>query len=307
MTDILPMNFLGLDARHVDYSSARYAIWPVGYDATASYRAGTREGPAAIIAASRQLELFDADLGREIHLPGVATLDHLDPDVSSPEATLDGIYREAKKILKPGSRDRSGRKFLITLGGEHTISLPLIRAHADHRNELSVLQIDAHLDMRDRYQGSKFSHACVMRRIHELGVATVSVGIRSVAVEEHRYLRRRKYPVFTAEQMRENANSVIADAMSNLTNHVYLTIDLDGFDPAYAPGVGTPEPGGLNWFQVNDLLKELTRTREIIGADIVETLPLPGQVVTEFLAAKLVARIIALTQISEQKVGRKQR
>jgi len=290
----VPMTFLGLQQRYTDYDRSRYVVWPVGYDGTASYRTGMREGPAAIINASRQVELFDPDLGREIHRPGVTTLEPFDPDVRSPEATIDAIYRHARRIVRDG-------KFLITLGGEHSISAGPIRAYAEKVKHLSVLHIDAHLDMRDTWQKSPFSHACVIRRVHELGVPTVSFGIRNIALEEHRYLKRNPFPVFTAERVHRDPRSAIAEAIEHLGRQVYVTIDMDGFDPAYAPGVGTPEPGGLDWFVVNDLLTTLVGDRRIVGADIVETLPVPPLVVTEFLAAKLAARIIALTQ----RAGRK--
>lgn len=295
MSETLPMNFLGLEPRYSRYDRSRYVVWPIGYDATVSYRSGTREGPAAVIAASRQGELFDADINCQIHQAGVATLEPFEPNVSSPEVTLDTIFRQAKKIVSRG-------KFILALGGEHTISLPLIKAYAQRREnrDLSVLHIDAHLDMRDNYQGSKFSHACVMRRVHELGIATVSVGIRSVSHEEHRYVKGSHQRVFTAQQVHDDAARVIAEAIETLSGQVYLTIDLDGFDPAYAPGVGTPEPGGLDWFQVNRLITEIARTRRIVAADIVETLPIPGQVISEVLAARLAAKIIAVTQMAEK-------
>jgi len=295
MSNTLPMNFLGLDETCSRYDRARYAVWPVGYDATVSYRTGSREGPAAIILASRQVELFDPNLGREIHQPGVATLDPFDPDVSSPDASVNAIYRRAKKVLADG-------KFLISLGGEHSITSGIVRAHAAKHKKLSVLHIDAHLDMRDSYQNSKFSHACVIRRVHDLGIPTVSVGIRSVAIDEYRYLKRHRHPVYAAEQVHRDPQGTITNILAdeNLTENVYVTIDLDGFDPAYAPGVGTPVPGGLSWFHVNDLLTGLAHAHRIVGADIVECLPIPGQVATEFLAAKLAARLIALTQIGKK-------
>jgi len=293
MTASLPMTFLGLDGRDADYDRSRYVVWPVGYDATVSYRTGTRDGPGAIIQASRQVELFDPQLGKEIHRLGVATLAPFDPDVSSPQASLEAIYRRARRIVLDG-------KFLITLGGEHSITGALIRAHAERIKDFSVLHIDAHLDMRDTWQHSRYSHACVLRRVHELAVPTVSFGIRNISREEHRYLRHNPFAVFTADRVHRDPCSATAEAIDLLGQRVYVTIDMDGFDPAYAPGVGTPEPGGLDWFVINDLLTTLVRNRRIIAADIVETLPIPGQVVTEFLAAKLAARIIALTQLAEK-------
>lgn len=290
----LPMTFLGLDGPEAEYGRARYVVWPVGYDGTVSYRSGTREGPWAIVQASRQVELFDPDLGREIHGPGVATLDPFDPDVGSAEATIEAIFKQARRVVRAG-------KFLITLGGEHSISLGPIRAYAGRGTGFSVLHIDAHLDMRDAWQNSRHSHACVIRRVHELGLATVSFGIRNVSQEEHRYVTRHGCAVVTAEGVYRDAGSAIAEAVEQLGSKVYVTIDMDGFDPAVAPGVGAPEPGGLDWFAVNDLLTAVAGDREIIGADIVETLPVPGQVATEFMAARLAARLIALTQRTRRR------
>ncbi len=288
--DTLPFNFLGLEKEYSDYAKSQYAILPVPYDATTSYRSGTREGPFAIINASRQVELFDPILGREIHLPGIATLEPLEPDVSCPEKNIDNIFKAARKIVRDG-------KFLIALGGEHSITQGLIKAQKKRHKKFSVLHIDAHLDMRDKWQGSKFSHACVIRRVHELGIETVSVGIRNTSQEEFSYLKRNNYTVITAEQIRTSGtDDWIDQAILSLNRKVYITIDIDGFDPAIAPAVGTPEPGGLDWYDVNKLLSRLANSYSIIGADIVEVLPISGQVTTEFLAAKLAAKIIVLTQ-----------
>jgi len=297
MTDSLPFNFLGLDGEYSDYKRSRYTVLPVGYDATVSYRTGSREGAMAIVAASRQVELFDPELGREIFLPGVATLDPLECDARSAELMNKRILAACRKHVKAG-------KFLITLGGEHSISSAPIAAYAEKVKTLSVLHIDAHLDMRDSWQGSKYSHACVMRRVHELGVKTVSVGIRNVSQEEHTYLKKHPYPVFSPSRAMIEPVKVIEQVIDELSDNVYLSIDIDGFDPAVAPGTGTPEPGGLTWFFVNDLLRQIASTRRLVGADIVEVLPIPGQVVTEFMAARLAGRIIALSQLAD---GRKRR
>ncbi len=289
--ETLPFNFLGLEEKYCDYCKSRYAIFPIPYDATTSYRSGTREGPLAIINASRQVELFEPLLGEEIHLPGIATLDPIEPDVNGPINTLDNIFKIAKKTVRDG-------KFLIGLGGEHSITQSLVKAHKVKHKKFSVLHIDAHLDMRDIWQNSQFSHACVIRRIHEIGIDTVSVGIRNVSQEEFEYLKRNKFTVFTAEQIKtDSSHTWIEQAILSLEKKVYVTIDIDGFDPSIAPGTGTPEPGGLDWYDVNVLLMQLAKTHEIIGADIVEVLPIAGQVTTEFLAAKLIAKIIAITQL----------
>lgn len=286
----VPFNFLGLPSEFSAYKKARYAVLPIPYDATVSFRTGSREGPFAILYASRQVELFDPALGREIHHPGVATLDPIETEAVSPDEMMKSLFAAAKKVVRDG-------KFLLSLGGEHSISAPLVRAVQTRYKKLSVLHLDAHSDMRDTWQGSKCSHACVMKRIQELGCKTVSFGIRNSSEGEVAYIRKTKQTVITAEEIyNDKSSDWIARTVEPLTDYVYVTIDIDGFDPAYAPGTGTPEPGGLDWYQVNEVLKVVAKTRTIVAADIVEVLPVPGQAVTEFLAAKLAARIIALTQ-----------
>ncbi len=289
----IPFNFLGLPAEFSVYRKSRYAILPIPYDATVSYRTGSREGPFAIIAASRQVELFDPDLGREIHLPGVATMDQIETEARGPEEMMAPLFKYAKKIVGDG-------KFLLSLGGEHSISSPLIKAVQTRYKKLSVLHIDAHLDMRDTWQGSKFSHACVIRRVHDMGIKTVSLGIRNISQEEFRYVQKTGQAVYTGRQIHEAPDDSWMDqAVNQLTEKVYVTIDIDGFDPAYAPGTGTPEPGGMDWYCGLKFLEKLAARRQIVAADIVEVLPIPGQAVTEFLAAKLAAKIIALTQMKK--------
>ncbi len=299
--ETLPFNFLGLEKQYCNYRKSKYAILPIPYDATTSYRSGTREGPLAIISASRQVELFDSELGREIHTKGIVTLEPIEPNADSPKGTLDNIFKVARKLV-------SDKKFILGLGGEHTITQALVKAQKTRYKKFSVLHIDAHLDMRDTWQNSKFSHACVIRRIHEAGIGTVSVGIRNVSEEEYSYIKNKDFTIFTAEQIKTSgSNDWIKQAILSLEKRVYVTIDIDGFDPSVAPGTGTPEPGGLDWYDVTKLLKCLTQTCQIIGADIVEVLPISGQVATEFLAAKLAAKIIALTQISSLFYGNSQK
>jgi len=290
MATTIPYSFLGLSGKYSDYKRSRYAVLPVPYDATVSFRTGSREGPLSIINASRQVELYDPALGKEIHLPGVSTLDPVETESVGPAEMMNVLFDHAKKIVRDG-------KFLLSLGGEHSISSALVRAVQTKYKKLSVLHLDAHSDMRDTWQGSKFSHACVMRRIHELGVPSVSFGIRNTCQDEFPYIHKNGATILTAEEICLSRNwDWIQRVVEPLTENVYVTIDIDGFDPAYAPGTGTPEPGGLDWYQVNEVLKAVAKTKKIVGADIVEVLPIPGQVVTEFLAAKLGARIIALTQ-----------
>ncbi len=286
MAVTMPDSFLGLDGRDADYGAARFAVLPIPYDATTSFSAGAREGPRAIIAASRQLEDYDVELGRESYRAGIATLDPLEPDARGPQAMHGRIHRAARRIVRDG-------KFLIGLGGEHGVTSGLVRAVRSGHRKLSVLQIDAHADLRDSYHNSPYSHACVMRRVHELGVRTVGVGVRSYSREEARFIRSAKKKIIPARACSESGDW-IADVVQALSESVYVTIDIDAFDPAYAPGTGTPEPGGLDWHQVADLLAAVAGEREIVGADVVEVRPLPPSTVTEYLAAKLIYRIIGL-------------
>jgi agmatinase len=282
----VPDNFLGLDRRHSDYQTARFAVLPIPYEATTTFGAGTRDGPRAILTASQQVELYDEHLGRESISAGIATLDPVEPAAVGPEAMYERVYAAARGIVRDD-------KFLIAIGGEHGVTAGLVRATKARHKKLSVLQIDAHADLRERYQGTPYSHACVMRRIHELGVPAVGVGIRNYSAEEARFIRKAGKPIFTARTCRESSRW-IEEAVAELSENVYVTIDIDGFDPAYAPGTGTPEPGGLDWYQVTDLLKAVARARRIVAADVVEVRPLPPGTATEFLAAKLIYRIIGL-------------
>ncbi len=284
----LPDNFLGLDERASDYSSARFAILPIPYDATTTYGTGTRDGPRAIITASQQIELYDEFLGRPSPRGGVATLPAVEPEARGPQAMVERVFRAASRPVRDG-------KFLIGLGGEHSITTGLVKAVRREHKNLCVLQIDAHADLRDQYQGSPFSHACVMRRLYDAGIPAVGVGIRSYSPEEARFLRDAQRPLFSARTCHTSVDW-IEQVVAQLGPAVYVTIDIDGFDPACAPGTGTPEPGGLSWFQVSDLLAAAARERQIVGADVVEVRPLPGGNVTEFLAARVIHRLMGLVE-----------
>jgi agmatinase len=286
MSATMPDRFLGLDGREADYGAARFAVLPIPYDATTSFSAGARDGPRAIVSASRQLEDYDVELAREAYRAGIATLDPLEPDARGPEAMQTRIYQAARKVVRDG-------KFLIGLGGEHSITSALVRAVCTKHKRLSVLQIDAHADLRDSYQSSPYSHACVMRRIHDLGVEAVGVGIRSYSRQEARFIRAANKKIIPARRCHET-DAWISDIVQSLSQSVYVTIDIDAFDPASAPGTGTPEPGGLDWYQVTDLLAAVAHERQIVAADVVEVRPAPPSTVTEFLAARLVYRIIGL-------------
>lgn len=278
-------DFLGLEAKYTDYRGATYAVLPVPYDATVSYQVGTRFGPQAIITASQQVELFDDELESEPFRAGVCTLDPVEVSTDGPAAMHELITKAARKPVRDG-------KFLFGLGGEHSVTSGLVRAVASRYKKLSILQIDAHLDLRDQYEGSPYSHASVMRRCLEYVDTVVPVGIRNVCKEESTFLKKSGIEPIYARDCR-GGGEWIERALDGLGDTVYVTIDIDGFDPAYAPGTGTPEPGGLDWYQVTALLRRVAQTRKIVAADIVEVLPIPGQAVTEFLAARLAYRLMA--------------
>ena len=272
-------------------------VIPAPFDQTTSYLPGTRFGPKAILEASRQVEFYDEELDREPHLIGVATLSEIEIDPADVEAglrRLEAVVSEAAgKGLVP-----------LTLGGEHTLTYAPVAALRERYPDLGVLQLDAHLDLRDSYQGTKLSHASVMRRIRELGVPTVAVGIRSVSREEADYVHAEKAPVYLAREVRAGGLPV-DEIVRALPNPVYVTVDLDAFDPAYVPGVGTPEPGGLTWDEALRLLRAVFERRQVVGMDIVELCPIQGQPASDFFAAKLTNKLIGYLGLAPDRTPRR--
>ena len=291
MVSTSPDHFLGLEAKYSRYAQSRFAVLPIPYDSAASYQSGARNGPRAIVTASQHVETFDEELEVECHQCGIATLEPLEPNLAGPEAMHEDVFKVARRIVRDG-------KFLFALGGDHSISSALVRAVMTKHRKLSVLQIDAHCDLRDSFLGSAYSHACVMRRIVEMGAPIVPVGIRALSREEHRFLKRQRIEPITARDCFTDEDW-IDRAIDALGDTVYVTIDIDAFDPAYAPGTGTPEPGGLDWFQVTALLRLVAAEKNVVAADVVEVMPLPGQVTTEFLAARLVYKLMTYVQMRE--------
>lgn len=287
MSDARPRNFLGLDPGDCDPQRAAVLILPVPYEATVSFGGGTRHGPQAIIDASGTVELYDHEHDDEPYRVGVATLEPVPLTVAGPEAALRELRRAYAAVL-----DR--RKFVVLLGGEHSVSVPPILEHAARLRKkgrrLSVLQLDAHGDLRDSWEGSRFSHACAMRRVVD-EVDLVQVGIRAIAVEERSVMRRRKVTTIFAEEL-ERDESWIDRALAALGRDVYVTIDVDYFDPSLVPSTGTPEPGGGTWYPTVRLLERLFRTKRVVAADVVELAPIPGLGAPQFLAAKLVYKLI---------------
>jgi agmatinase len=286
-----PNNFLGLEPKYTDPDSSKFVVLPIPYDATASYLKGTRLGPAAIISASQQVEFFDEILLDEYYQAGVHTLAPLECENLSAEELQDCITKAAEPWMHK-------YKFVLSLGGEHSVSPALIKTASRRYSNLSVLHIDAHADLRDEYQESKFSHACAMRRICDMSLPLVQVGIRSFDKEQHDFLHAHKMKVYSPMAISHKPDW-IRDVLAGLTDYVYLSLDIDGLDPSIAPGTGTPEPGGLTYQQLVDLIYATGRTKKIVSADIVEVIPGICGVTTEFLAARLGYKIIAAAQLKD--------
>lgn len=281
--------FLDLSSHYSDPATSRYAVLPILYEKTVSYKTGTAAGPIAIIEASAHMELYDEELGEEFHCAGIATYPIIQP-AAGPEEEIRRILEAAVPILKDG-------KFLLSLGGEHSITGSLVRSVADACGDISVLQIDAHADLRNSYEGSEHSHASVMRRVLEVTDRICQVGIRSVSMEEVQQCPKQAENFITATQVHSDEGWV--DRVLDLLGPtVYVTVDIDAFDPSVAPGTGTPEPGGMTWQQVTRLLRRVCTERNVVAADIVEVRPISPNHITEVLAARLAYKIIAYTQLS---------
>jgi len=278
-----PRNFAGISPPYSDWENSKVVVLPVPYDSTTDWRSGTRDGPRAIIEASQYLEFYDLELEREIYQVGIHTLPEVQPDMSSPENMTQRVYAVAKELL-------GKNKMVLMLGGEHSLTLGMVRAYREKHEALSVLQLDAHADLRDSYLGTRFGHATVMRRVCEL-CPIVPVGIRSLSGEEHGFIEETGIkPVFAkGTTLTENS---IEQIIASLSHEVYITIDLDVLDPSIMSAVGTPEPGGLGWYEVLDLLREVARCKRIVGFDLVELCPNEGPLACAFLAAKLAYKLI---------------
>jgi len=285
-----PVNFLGLPEEEAhDLDAAGVVILPVPYEATVSYMGGTRFGPRRILEASRYIELYDHELDTEPHTVGVHTLPELLLSGSGPEVALGELRKACDALQAQG-------KFVIMLGGEHSISAPPIQAHARRLGDkrLSVLQLDAHGDLRPKYEGTSFSHACVMYRVHQ-EVDLVPVGIRAITSEERALMRAKNIPTIFGHEL-DAEGQWIERALASLGPDVYVTIDIDYFDPSLVPSTGTPEPGGGTWYPTLRLLDRVFAERHVVGVDVVELAPIPGVVAPDFLAAKLVYKLVAYHQ-----------
>ena len=272
--------FGGIDAQYAELANAVAVVLPVPYDETSTWGKGADNGPAAIIEASANMELYDIETDTEIYKTGIYTAEAV-TEKSSPEAMVNAVEKAADKYLKQN-------KFIVGLGGEHSVTTGFVRAYARHFDNLCVLQLDAHTDLRPEYQGSPYSHASVMSRVREI-CPFVQVGIRSMDIVEKPFLVDEN--LFLAEDIYDN-DDWMDDAVDQLTENVFITIDLDVFDPSIMPSTGTPEPGGLYWYQMIKFLRRVIEEKNVVGFDVVELAPVDDNKAPDFLAAKLVYKLL---------------
>ncbi|MDY0199989.1 MAG: agmatinase [Tenuifilaceae bacterium] len=261
--------------------TSKIVVLPIPYDGTSTWVKGSDKGPEALLEASANMELFDIETNTEVYLQGIYTAPAILED-SSPEAMVKVAEQQTLAYLKKG-------KFVVTVGGEHSVSIGPIQAYAKQFQNLTVLQVDAHADLRDSYEGSKNNHACVMARAQDV-CPIVQVGIRSMDVGENDRLDPNR--VFWAHKIMDN-DDWMDQAIDLLTEDVYLTIDLDGLDPSILPSTGTPEPGGLMWYQTLRFLRKMIERKNLVGLDIVELCPNPLEKSSDFAASKLLYKILS--------------
>ena len=283
----LPMNFGGIDEEEFSsFDAARVIVLPVAYEGTVSYGTGTGQGAMAIVDASRNMELYDEETDSEPYKIGIHTLPEFEAR-ETPGQMMDDLYAYATELIASG-------KFVCMLGGEHSVSAPVIKAHNETYENLSVLQIDAHADLRDTYDGTQHSHASIMARVvKDMRIPSVQVGIRSISGDEARSLRDGlPTKIFWARDI-VGRTDWVDDAVASLTDNVYLTIDIDGLDPSIVPTTGTPEPGGLGWYETLTLIRKIADARRIVGMDLVEYSYFENYDSPAFLCAKLVYKSLA--------------
>ena len=278
-------HFLDMDEELYDLEHARYVLLPVPYDGTSTFVKGADKGPQAILDASDSLELYDVQYQIEACNAGIHTDQHT-YDLSSPDNMVQSVYQRVKHFMEM-------QKFSILLGGEHSVSVGAIKAMSEQYEDLTVLQIDAHADLRDEYHDSIYNHACVMRHAQDYA-RVVQVGIRNVCTEEMHNLVPEN--VFYAHDI-YNTEEWMDRAVERLTQNVYVTFDLDGLDPSILPATGTPLPGGLQWYPTLRFLDKVFRQRNVVGFDVVELCPQPDNKVSDVLAATLVYKMINMQEV----------
>jgi len=281
-------NFLGLNKKYSKFEDSNYCVYLVPYERTTTYVKGTQKGPSAIIQASQQVELYDEEMDFEPSLAGICTIQGQDFSLINEEKECFNLIEEdVTKLLDQN-------KFVLSLGGEHSITYPLVKAHLKKYPDLSVLQLDAHADLRYEYLDSIYNHACVMSRVQEIA-KVIGVGIRSLSSEEKDWIKKNKYSIWFAHQMYDNPYWM-EEVISELENPVYLTIDIDFFNPAIIPATGTPEPGGFFWKETLNFLKMVFSQKNVVGCDVVELAPQNGFHSADFMIARLVYKLIGFKE-----------
>ncbi|HEY9902260.1 MAG TPA: agmatinase [Candidatus Sericytochromatia bacterium] len=282
--------FLGSEIK-ASYEASRVVILPIPYEATTTYRKGCENGPDDLLEASVQLEYYDDELDRETCWAAqIYTHPYIADTRNSEPVSSEQMLQVTRETVSQLIRDD---KFAIALGGEHSITTGIVDAYREASTEpFTVIQIDAHGDMRHEYEGSIHNHACVMRRILDMGLPTLPIAIRAVCKEEADLIKEKSIPVIWAREIAKDPNWIERAISSIPTQRVFITIDLDGIDPALIPGVGTPEPGGLNWYALTTFLRRVFETHQVIGCDVMELAPVVDSVVSQFTAAKLVYKLI---------------
>ena len=277
------MNFGGVDPTYPTFEDAEFIVIPIPYDLTSTYQSGSRRGPHAILDASGNMELYDEELCKETYLSGIYTLPPLESDARGPAEMINIIHHAISDIL-------GHNKIPVILGGEHSISFGIVKAMKEKYREISVLQLDAHADLRNYYQCSPYGHASVGRRISEL-CPLIQAGIRSMSAEEADFLKTGIVKQFSADVIVEE-RSGWQKVCDHLSGDIYITIDVDVLDPSIMPATGTPEPGGIYWKDLLRIIRGASKRCRVRGFDVVELSPIPGMVAPDFLTAKLVYRIM---------------
>ena len=290
------ISFCGLTGKEqvIEEPLCGFSVFSAPYDVTSSYIKGASKGAKAILEASSHMELYDEELDFEPCSLGIETLDDLDLEGLSPEEMVEVVKKASSEIIKKGT-------IPVMLGGDHSITTGLVRALKEKYDDLSVLHFDAHADMRDTYDGTPYSHACTGRRISEI-CKIAQVGIRSLSIEESKFLEdANNVKTYYAKDIKGNGVYFlnIEEIKNFLTDNIFITIDLDVFDPSIMPATGTPEPGGLEWYDVINTIREVVKGKNVVGFDCVELCPIEGQVAPDFMAAKLIYKVMGYIGIEK--------
>jgi agmatinase len=279
--------FAGIPTQFADRETADVGLQSIPYDGTSTWGKGADQGFEAFMDAAANMELYDIETDTEVYQRGVHMLPELG-DFTSPEDMFRKVYVNTKELLQSG-------KFLTFFGGEHSISIGLIKAHYEHFDNLTVLQIDAHADLRPDYEGTKYNHACAVYDASK-NCNLIQVGIRSMEKEESQHMNRRK--TWFAQDMHGHGRWMY-ESIDKMTDKIYITFDLDAFDPGLLPGTGTPEPGGLGWYETLRYLRKVFTQRNVVGFDIVELAPIKGNSASQFAAAKLYYKMLTYKFLSK--------